>query len=176
MDASTAASTSHRASRPISRRAVLLGSGVAVIAAGGGGVGYGLLRPVHHTDAAASPPADLVAALAGEGALIERIDAAVAHDPSLHRVLAGVRADHVAHQTVLQAAVAAYAGAPGPSTSAPTATPTTPATELTRAGLREREVAAGTLAAARALRLTGRDATVLASIAASEASHAELLR
>jgi hypothetical protein len=41
--------------------------------------------------------------------------------------------------------------------------------------LRATELAASTAAAARASRLAGRDAAVLASIAACEATHAEVL-
>lgn len=156
-------------SRGVSRRGLLVGA-AAVVLAGGGGVAVGALQPVERDEATGRAPGELVAALAAEGVLIAAIDATTGGDPSVRTALRQIKADHVAHRVALQAAVDAYPQAPaggGPSSSGP-------AQALTVAGLRGAEEQASTLAAARAGRLVGQNATLLASIAACEASHAEL--
>jgi hypothetical protein len=151
----------------ISRRGLLLG-GVAVVLAGGGGVAAGVLRPVAHERPTGRPPADLVAALAAERALIASIDATTGGDAAVRTALRQIRADHVAHHSALQGAVAAYPrAAPEPSPRS--------AQALDVAGLRTAEQRASAQAATRAARLSGRPAALLASIAACEASHGELL-
>jgi hypothetical protein len=155
-------------SRVVSRRGLLLG-GLGVLVAGAGGVTAGALRhrPVEHRE---PPPAELVAALAGEQSLIAGIDATTGGDASVRAALRVIRADHAAHLDALQAAARAY---PGASSSVSPSVP--PATALTRAALRDAEQAASTRAAAQAATLSGADAALLASIAACEATHAALL-
>jgi hypothetical protein len=168
MDDTPAARGAHRAARPVSRRTVLISGVAAVVAGAAGGGTYAAIRPVGRARRPA-PPADLVAALSAEADLIAAVDAAIAADGSLRTELTGVRSDHVAHQLVLRAALADYAPAPVPSPSSPLAT------APTRAALRTGEARAAADAAARASRLTGRVAAVLASVSACEATHAELL-
>jgi hypothetical protein len=150
----------------LTRRGVLL-SAAAVAAAGAAGVAAGVLRavPVEHSH---PPPPELVAALADEQRLLAGIDATTGGDEAVRTALRAIRADHAAHRDALQAAVRSSGGTlqGGPP---PTAT------ALTRAALRAAEQAASLRAAAHAAALTGEQAALLASIAASEASHAELL-
>ena len=152
----------------VSRRGLLLG-GMAVVLAGGCGVAAGVLRPVHHDRPTGRPPADLVAALAAERSLIAAIDATTGGDATVRAALHQIRADHIAHRTALQGAVAAYPEAPA---GAAASSPRPQALDV--AGLRSAEQRASTRAATRATRLSGQQAALLASIAASEASHAEL--
>lgn len=157
-------------SRGVSRRGLLLG-GAAVIVAGGGGVAAGALRPLARHERSGRPPAELVAALAAERALIAAIDATTGGDVSVRTALHQIRADHVAHHVALQAAVDAYPQPPagaGPSRSGPV-------DALDVAGLRGAEQRACARATTRASRLAGPDAALLASIAACEASHVVLL-
>jgi hypothetical protein len=156
-----------RRSPGVSRRGLLLG-GAAVVLAGGGGVAAGVLRPVAHDHPTGRPPAELVAAVAAERALLAAIDATTGGDAAVRTALRQIRADHVAHHSALQAAVGAYPGTtPEPSPA--------PAQALDVAGLRAAERQAAAQAATRATRLNGRQATLLASVAACEASHEELL-
>jgi hypothetical protein len=155
--------------RGVSRRGLLL-AGAAVVAAAGGGVSVAALRPVAEPDKPTGrPPADLVAALNSERALIAAIDATTGGSPAVRTSLRQVRADHVAHQVALQAAVDAYPESPAGNPSSPGAV-----AALTVAGLRNAEAQASAQAATRAARLTGRQAALLASIAACESSHAVL--
>jgi hypothetical protein len=158
------------ASRGISRRGLLLGA-AAVVLAGGGGIAVGVLRPVGHEPPTGRPPADLVAALAAERALIASIDATSGGTAPVRAALHQIKADHVAHRIALQAAVDGY---PDPPTGA-RAGRSRPAVALHVAELRSAEQHASAQAASRAARLSGRDAALLASIAACEACHAELL-
>jgi len=163
-------------SRPAtSRRGFLLGA-AALVAAGGGGAAAALLRrrPKDKVSYPASPTV-LLAAVAAETRLIAAIDAA--RDVA---ALAHLRADHVAHREALLGAVQLATGSPSsglsPSglSSSPSTAPAQPRPTLTQ--LREAELAAAAAAASAAASLTGAPATLLASIAACEASHAELLR
>ncbi len=159
----------HR-STGVSRRGLLLG-GAVVVAAAGGGVAAGALRPKAKPDRPTGrPPADLVAALDSERLLIAAIDATTGGSSAVRIALRQIRADHVAHRVALQAAVDTYPDAPA---STPPASPGAVAA-LTVAGLRAAEEQASAHAATRATRLTGRQAAVLASIAACESTHAEL--
>lgn len=154
-------------SRRVTRRGVLLGaSGVVVAAGAGAGIGY--LRPLRSDRHTPIPP-DLADALDAEHALIGQIDASVAQDASLHALLAPIRADHVAHLEAITAAIRTDTGqqAPSPAPSGSRAG--------TRSALRNAEQVASTRAATRAAHLTGTSAVVLASIAACEATHAEVL-
>jgi hypothetical protein len=154
----------------ISRRGLLLG-GTLVVVAAGAGVAAGALQPLAIPDKpTGKPPVDLVTALDSERALIAAIDATTGGSPAIRTALRQVRADHVAHQVALQAAVNAYPEAPA---SNPPSSPGSVAA-LTVAGLRSAEEQASARAAARAARLTSRHAPLLASIAACESTHAVL--
>jgi hypothetical protein len=166
---SHSASKSADRGRGVSRRAVLL-SGLATLAAAGGGVTIAALQQVDPDSSGPEPPPDLVSALMAERSLIASLDASMAREPALAALARAARADHVAHVAALEAAVAAYPRTAISSSSTP------PAQALTQAALRAAEQQASVTAAARAAALSGRDAALLASIAASEASHAELLR
>ncbi|MGN6608514.1 MAG: hypothetical protein ACTHMS_16075 [Jatrophihabitans sp.] len=147
---------------PPSRRFVL-GTGVLVLLGIGGGVGWSFWRTRSRAPRTA-PPALLDAARA-ERTLMARLDAELAADPARAPLLRQIRADHAAHAATLDAAVAAHTGA------TPKHEPVTaPATAL-----RAVEQDAAAAAARRAARLTGRDAALLASIAACESTHVALL-
>lgn len=163
-----------------SRRTFLVGGGVAVVAGAGAGVGAEFWRDRPRPAPKPPRPAVLLAALAGERRRIAALDAALPGAGSDRAALRAIRSDHVAHERALAAAVA-QAGRPdlvhpvpaGPTASS-TPTPSAAAPE-DAAALRRAETVASRRAAQRADRLTGRDATLLACIAASEAGHAELL-
>lgn len=153
------------------RRWVLAGLGGLVLG-GGAGVGAGVLRTRHRKPRLLPPPpAALDDALAAERRLIAAIDASLPAHPDLRRALTEIRRNHAAHAAAVQNALRAYrptpAGATSPSAGRPAA--------LDRPALRAAETAAGRAAARRAAALDGADATLLASIAACEATHAELL-
>jgi hypothetical protein len=170
----------------VSRRGVLIGGGIAVLAAAGGGIALGVATTSsadEHPSTAARIPAELAAAVVAETALIADVDQAlVSARPHARRALREIRADHVAHLGALRASIAddvyplatptASGSASSSASSAGSAStpPPGPAPDV-RAG----ELRASRAAAARAARMSGRDAALLASIAASEASHAELL-
>ena len=154
------------------RRTVLFATAAVVVAAAGG-AGYAALRPEPARGRAAAPP-ELVAAVAAERDLIALIDAELAAHTSLGQLLTQVRSDHNAHLAALQAAVAAYPGTP-PTAPTPTRPQPSGSASAARANVRAAEQRAWTAAASRARVLTGPAATVLASIAACEATHAELL-
>jgi len=149
------------------RRRFLAGTGLTLLSAAGGVVA-GLLGTRHTPHHPVQPPALLLAAVAAERALIAELDAS--RIPLATR--SQLRADHVAHLRALQAAVAQVS-------SSPSAVPPTAAVQSgvapSAAKLRQLEQLASAGAATRALGLTGRDAVLLASIAACEASHVELL-
>ncbi|HEX3336548.1 MAG TPA: hypothetical protein VHS54_08805 [Jatrophihabitans sp.] len=154
----------------ISRRWFLAGGG-AVLLGGGAGAVAGIVR-----DGAAPkpnpPPAALVAAVEAERGLIADLDATTGGPPAVRRVIVASRADHAAHLAALRAVLARYDAAqpaPGSTASAPRGTP------RTTAELRAAERVASSTAARRAATLAGADAVLLASIAACEATHAELL-
>jgi hypothetical protein len=162
---------------PPSRRGFLVAGGLAALAAGGGvwlavSAGEGSSTP-------ASPTAsrDLRAAAAAEQALLAQVDAAARHAHGSDRdLLRAVRADHVAHLAAIEASIADALYPSVPSTSASASAPAAPAGVVRIPDLRSAEVQAARAAAARAARLTGRSAVLLASIAAAEATHAELLK
>lgn len=165
------------AARTRTRRGFLLGSGIVVAAAAGGGVALGLSTSSghegHDDPFIAHVPAELIAARDAESALLATLDATIAGArPATVRLLRAIRADHAAHVAAIRSSIAtaAYpATVPRPSS--------TPASGRPASGpaLRAAESRAARAAAARAARLTGAPAALLASIAASEAAHAELL-
>lgn len=158
-----------------SRRAFLIGSGAAVVLGAGGGVAVGALEPGPHRDLPPEPPAVLVAALAAEQALIASIKASTGGGATVQAKLALVAADHLKHATVLQALIEETGAAPQPAVPSGSPGDTQPATPQPLAQLVTAEQSASAAAAKWAAALSGRDATLLASIAACEATHVELL-
>lgn len=143
-------------------------TGVAAVAVGGGaGVAVDFARGRPRRAEPKALPGDLQAAIADERRLLARARA-------VHGLPAGVRAvlvrDHEAHLAALTAAAAGYA-APEHNTNATVSPPGAPDRDHQR--LLETLAAQG--AARRARSMTGDTAAVLASIAACEATHAELL-
>lgn len=157
------------------RRGFLVTGGLVVAAAAGGGVALGLATGGSASDALdGTPPAELTAAVGAERELIASVDAALRSSSGRRRAdLLLIRSDHVAHLGALRALIADTVYPATPS-SAPSPAPA-PAGTVGRARLRAGERRASTAAAARAERLAGRPAALLASIAAAEAAHAELL-
>lgn len=150
----------------------LLAAGL-VLAAGGAGAAVGLRRPIGHHDAAPKqPPAQLASALAREQDLIAAIRLAAQHDPALRSRLDQVQADHTAHVAALESAIAGVSPA-GQTASPHTSPPAVAPPSLAR--LRAAELRAARLAAAESAAMSGADAALLASISASESTHAELL-
>jgi hypothetical protein len=160
-------------SRPPSRRAFLVGGGLSIAAATGCGIAAAASWPRSTpTPPPGTPPAQLVTALAAEHELIATLDASAPRLPQLAVLIAQIRANHAEHATALAAALQEATGAGGTPSAAPTSSAPR---ALDAAGLRAAEQQAATAAAVRAAALAGRDATVLACIAACEATHAELL-
>lgn len=150
----------------LTRRGVLLGA-AGIIAAAGAGAGVAGLRARPAPVRPAQPPAVLVQALAAERDLIAAIAATRAAHPELGSVLTQLAGDHTDHERAFEAMLSSY-----PQAVLPAAASAHPGT---RASLRAMEQRAATAAAARAGSLRGAEATLLASIAACEASHAHLL-
>lgn len=167
---------------PPSRRGFLIGSGAVIVVAAGAGVVVGnALAPSKTsvlTPKVKQASRELTAAAGSERALLATVDTALTTANGHHkRVLHAVRADHAAHLAAIEAAIADEIGPvalPSASTSV-VSTPPTPVTTASTADVRAGETRASRAAAARAMRLAGRDAVLLASIAASEAAHAEVL-
>jgi hypothetical protein len=163
-----------------SRRRFLLGSGVAVVLAAGAGTLAGLLGASSPTaNSPRNPPAELLAAAAAERALISSVDQAIAARTAPASQLALIRSNHASHLVALEAALAVATGpsaatTPAGSGSPPPARPPSGAAR-TRKQLIAAEKRASSAAAASAAKLAGDDAALLASIAACEACHGELL-
>jgi hypothetical protein len=161
----------------MSRRAWLGFAGV-IAAAATGGVLVAFGRPDAVSGHPPGPPDWLPAALAREQQLLAGIDAAGRVDATLRVRLAALRADHVAHLQVLRDLAARYGGtsATSRSTGSQPPSPTTSHRASTgMADVRRAELAASRATAAAALTAAGGDAGLLASIAACEATHAEVL-
>lgn len=161
-----------------SRRAFLIAGGTAVVTGAGAGVGIEFSR--HEPRRRAStppppPPAELADALAAERDLIAVLDASIPTEPQLRARLTRIRADHAAHERALAAAVRQVSGPSAAHRAFPSGSETAAAAAVGAAELAGAERGAAQAAAARATRLTGRDAVLLASIAACEATHVELL-
>jgi hypothetical protein len=156
-----------------SRRGFLLGTGLAVLGAGGG-IAVGALVDRSPDEVEVPNPQVLLAAAQSERELIAGIDETLATAPKhpSAELLRVVRANHQAHLVALHAAVAVVVGTTSSGVSTP---PPRSGRELSPEQFRILEAAAARAAAARALTLTGRDAALLASISACEATHAELL-
>ncbi len=160
---------------PPSRRGFLL-VGTLAVAAAGGGVWWAL--SADESKPAALPTAlidQLHAASRVERELIATVGAALKHvSGSQATVLRQVHTDHVAHLRAIQGLTAdamyplkpSASSAPVPSTSG----------RVRIADVRTAETRAAQVAAKRAASLSDEAAVLLASIAACEATHAELLR
>jgi hypothetical protein len=152
-----------------SRRWFLAGSAAVVVGAGAGVAGE-FARNDHAPALPPIAPGVLAAAAAAERALMADLDATTGGSPEVRRVITQVRADHAAHLAALTDLLARYRKQPAQS-SAPAA-----GAPRTLAQLNAAERAASTAAAAHAAAAEAGLAAMLASIAACEATHAELLR
>jgi hypothetical protein len=153
----------------LSRRRVL--AGLALVGAGAVACEPGGGTPAAPAPTTPPPPDPLLAELVDERALLLLHDAVTRRHPALKAKLAGPRADHAEHVTALERLLGTT---PAPSASAPpVGVPATPAKAL--AALRSAERAATNARAAAALTETGDRAGLLASIAASEATHQVVL-
>ena len=166
---------SSRGSGHPSRRTFLVVSGGLVVAGAAGGVALGLASGPSSSSGplVAHVSAELTAAAAAERSLIATVDAALPSARGSRRAaLRLVRSDHVAHLRAIEGAIAdaVYPAVRSASASASSSPPVAVHGPVATA-----ERAASRVAAARAGRLTGAPAVLLASIAAAEASHAELL-
>ncbi len=148
----------------------------AVLAAAGGGVAAGALVSGHdEADSATVPPAALTSAAETERALLAGVEQALSAQTASAAILARIRVDHSAHLSALEGAIALIAGPPTPPKASPTPTSAVPGRPPGLAALHAAELSASAAAAAGALELSGAEAALLASIAACEACHAELL-
>ncbi len=142
-------------SRP-TRRVLLSAGAVGLVAA---------CTPSHRPPSASRPArpdpdvALTAAAVDRELTLLAAYDAALAATPALASRLAPLRSEHAEHLMALRA---------GP---APVGSAATSPTPVTRTSLRAAELAAAAAHAAAAVTASDRLAAVLASLAASEASH-----
>src|SRR5580765_129153 len=126
-------------------------------------------RPRHrrtHRRARRVAPAALVEAADAEWALVATVERDLHRFPGQKALLLHLRADHAAHAAALEAAIHVHTGAPPKQAAAAAVT----------GHLIDTERKAALAAARRATNLRGADAALLASIAACEASHVELLR
>ena len=183
MDAAPSTPAPAAGSRHLSRRTVLATGGAAVLVGGAAGTAVGVLRHLP-ADSAPPAPAALVSALAAEEELLAAarsvLSATAGATPAARSALATIAQDHLAHQTALQAALAGYRPSGSSSATVVPGSPVPPSPSATRpagpvtspAGLSAAEQRAASAGAARAAELSGRDATLLASIAACEATHA----
>jgi hypothetical protein len=159
---------------PPSRRGFLIVGGLAVVAAGGG-VWWALSDD--GAKSAAVPTAlidQLDAARTSEYALIVAVQVALKHPGPRAAALRQLHADHVDHATAIEALIADEMY-PAKATRAPVSV-YVPKGRIPIAQVRLDESGAARAAAARAAKLPGRAAVLLASIAACEATHAELLK
>lgn len=154
---------------PGTSRRWFLAGGAAVLLGGGAGVLAEVLHEGSPTPASPAPAA-LVSAVDAERALIAALDAMPAGAHRSRAVVAQIRADHAAHLHALRRLLATY--------PQPAKTPGHPGfvQPRTLGQLRGVETHAARDAAQRAAALDGAAAALLASIAACEATHAELLR
>lgn len=150
-----------------SRRWFLAG-GAAVLVGAGAGVAVEVLGRTEPAEPA-GPPAALIAAVHAERALIADLDATTGGSPRVRGLIKQARADHAAHLSALRGVLAGYPGAR-------TAARRPPGRPRTVVQLHAAERDAAQTAARHGAALSGAAAALLASIAACEASHAELLR
>lgn len=159
--------------REATRRGMLAtGASLPLLASGCKGIG-----------ALGSPPraapevAIARSAIAAEALMIKRYEAVAAAVPSLAAMLAPVVAQHREHLSRLRARLIIPAGASGPAASpAPSLSGRVPATAVAAAGyLRDAEHAAAASLLRHVPSVSPSFAQLLASIAASEQTHAQLL-
>lgn len=155
-----------------SRRWFLVGGGVLLLAAGGGVATEFLLHDSAAPRQAPRAPRALLAAVDAERALIADLDATTGGSRAVRQVIRQARADHEAHLRALRPLLAKYRR-PRASGSAKADTPR--GRPRTAAQLRDAERRASSTAALHAEASEGSFAALLASIAACEATHAELL-
>lgn len=172
----------HHSTAQPSRRRMLATFGIAgitVVSAGGIGSVVAALShlPARQrtegltsigASARATPPAALVRALAREQQLIAQATRALTTQPG-DPILSALIADHKAHAAAIEAAIAT--ASPSPAETAVG----TPTTAVTTAQLKTSEQSAHDAAAADSATVHGAPAVLLASIAACEAGHVELL-
>jgi hypothetical protein len=151
----------------VPRRRVLAGLALAGLAAA---CRAGAPAPEPAPASTAPPPDPLLAELVDERSLLATYDVAITRHPGLRPALSGPRADHAEHVAALQRLLPATLSA----SPVPVGVPGTPAAAL--AALRSAERAASNARAAAALTAPADRAGVLASIAASEATHELVLR
>jgi hypothetical protein len=153
------------------RRSVLAVAGAVlpILAAGCKGVGGLGTLPQPRPDVAV-----LRAAIGTEQALIARYRSALATAPALKDTLDPVLDQHQAHLTALRSRLIGPAATPHPARTSPAPAPAGQASTLAALAAAE-QAAAGTLVG-RLATASPSLAQLLASISASEASHAELLR
>lgn len=151
-----------------SRRWFLAG-GAAVLLGSGAGV---LAEVLHESSPAPAVPAPdaLVSAVDAERALVAIADAMKGNSHRSRALIAQIRADHADHLRALRRVLATYP----PQRRTPSSAH--PAQPRTLGELRDVENQAASDAARRASALDGAAAALLASIAACEATHSELLR
>lgn len=154
-----------------SRRAFLAAGALTVVVGAAGGAVAEVLRdgtPVRGTPRA---PDALRVAVTAEQERIGALDAALsgagaAPGSTAAALLMAIRANHVAHEQALRSLLPQPQAGAAPPFAGPAPS---------RASLAAAEAAAGRAAAAAALGLTGGAAALLASIAACEAAHAQVL-
>jgi hypothetical protein len=151
-------------------------SGAAVLVGAGGGVAADLAQHRRRPRQRPVAPAELRAAVAAERALVADLDATTGGGAQVRALLTQLRADHAAHLSALTGLVATYGAAGASAGASASAAPPAPGVARSVAQLRAAEQQASAAAADRAARLAGAHAALLASIAACEASHADLLR
>jgi hypothetical protein len=142
----------------------VLGTAGLVVLGAGAGVGYSFWRTRNPAPRVAPKP--LLDAARAERDLVATLDSAMARFPDQVALLRQLRADHAAHSAALDAAVREHTGR----------LPTHAAAVAAKGHLIDTERTASGAAARRAAALEGSDAALLASIAACEATHVELLR
>jgi len=167
------------------RRWFLAGGAAALLGAAGGVLaglqtGHRATTPPPPPPPPPGPPRGLLAAAEAERALIADLDATTGGGSDVRGVIGQVRADHAAHLRALVALIAQFEHGPArerrrePVPSRKNRRPR--GTPRTLAELRAAERRAAKAAAQHAAALDGGYAAVLASVAACEATHAELLK
>jgi hypothetical protein len=153
------------------RRSVLAAAGAAVplLAAGCKGVGGLGTLPTPAPDVAT-----LRGAITTEQALIARYRSALAASPALRDTLEPLLGQHLGHLGALRSRLVGPTATPRPARSSPAAAGAGAASPV--AALAEAEQAAASAQLSRLLVASPSLAQLLASISASEASHAALLR
>lgn len=155
------------------RRSVLAAAGAAVplLAAGCKGVGGLGTLPTPAPDVAT-----LRGAITTEQALIARYRSALAASPALRDTLEPLLGQHLAHLAALRSRLVGPTGTPRPAQPSPSPAGTGSGAASPLAALAAAEQAAASAQLSRLTVASPSLAQLLASISASEASHAALLR